>query len=28
MEALRAAGVHVSESPAALGTTMLEVLRG
>ncbi len=28
MEALLAAGVHVSESPAALGTTMLEVLRG
>ena len=28
MDAMRAAGVHVSESPAALGTTMLEVLRG
>ena len=27
MDAMRAAGVHVSESPAALGTTMLEVLR-
>ena len=26
-EALRAAGVHVSESPAALGSTMLEVLK-
>jgi succinyl-CoA synthetase alpha subunit len=28
MEALRAAGVHVSESPAALGSTMVKVLRG
>jgi succinyl-CoA synthetase alpha subunit len=27
-EALRAAGVHVSESPAALGATMIEVLKG
>jgi succinyl-CoA synthetase alpha subunit len=27
MDAMRAAGIHVSESPAALGTTMLEVLR-
>ena len=27
-EALKAAGVHVSESPAALGSTMLEVLKG
>jgi succinyl-CoA synthetase alpha subunit len=27
-EALRAAGVHVSESPAALGSTMVEVLKG
>jgi succinyl-CoA synthetase alpha subunit len=27
-EALRAAGVHVSESPAALGSTMIEVLKG
>jgi succinyl-CoA synthetase alpha subunit len=26
-EALRAAGVHVSESPAALGATMIEVLK-
>jgi succinyl-CoA synthetase alpha subunit len=28
MEAMRAAGIHVSESPAALGSTMVEVLRG
>jgi succinyl-CoA synthetase alpha subunit len=28
MEALRAAGVHVSESPAALGSTMVKVLQG
>ncbi len=28
MEALRAAGVHVSVSPAALGSTMVKVLRG
>jgi len=27
MEALRAAGVHVTENPAALGSTMLEVLK-
>jgi succinyl-CoA synthetase alpha subunit len=27
-EALRAAGVHVSESPATLGSTMIEVLKG
>src|SRR6202789_1896092 len=27
-EALKAAGVHVSESPAALGSTMIEVLKG
>jgi len=27
-DALRAAGVHVSESPAALGSTMIEVLTG
>ena len=26
--ALREAGIHVSESPAALGSTMMEVLRG
>ncbi len=28
MEALRQAGVHVADSPAALGSTMLRVLRG
>jgi succinyl-CoA synthetase alpha subunit len=28
MEAMRAAGIHVSESPAALGSTMMDVLRG
>jgi len=28
MDALRAAGVHVTESPAALGSTMIEVLKG
>ena len=28
MEALRAAGVHVAESPAALGSTMVRVLQG
>ena len=28
MEALRAAGIHVSESPAALGSTMVKVLQG
>ncbi len=27
MEAMRAAGIHVSESPAALGTTMVAVLK-
>src|SRR6185312_13156408 len=27
MEALRAAGVHVADSPAALGATMIEVLK-
>ena len=27
-DALQAAGVHVSESPAALGSTMIEVLKG
>jgi succinyl-CoA synthetase alpha subunit len=27
MDAMRAAGVHVSESPATLGTTMVEVLK-
>ncbi len=28
MEAMRAAGIHVAESPAALGSTMVGVLRG
>src|ERR1700728_1210331 len=28
MEAMRAAGIHVAESPAALGSTMAKVLRG
>ncbi len=28
MDAMRSAGIHVSQSPAGLGTTMLEVLRG
>jgi succinyl-CoA synthetase alpha subunit len=28
MEAMRAAGIHVAESPAALGSTMVKVLRG
>jgi succinyl-CoA synthetase alpha subunit len=28
MEAMRSGGIHVSESPAALGETMLKVLRG
>ena len=28
MDAMRSAGIHVSVSPAALGTTMVEVLRG
>ena len=28
MEAMRSAGIHVSDSPAALGTTMVEVLQG
>ena len=28
MDAMRAAGIHVSDSPAALGTTMFELLRG
>jgi len=27
-EAMRAAGIHVAESPAALGSTMVEVLKG
>lgn len=28
MEAMRSAGIHVAESPAALGSTMVKVLRG
>ena len=28
VEAMRLAGIHVAESPAALGSTMLKVLRG
>jgi succinyl-CoA synthetase alpha subunit len=28
MEAMRAAGIHVADSPAALGSTMVEVLKG
>ncbi len=28
IEAMRSAGIHVSESPAALGTTLMEVLKG
>jgi succinyl-CoA synthetase alpha subunit len=28
MDAMRAAGIHVADSPAALGSTMLEVLKG
>jgi succinyl-CoA synthetase alpha subunit len=28
MDAMRAAGIHVSDSPAALGTTMVAVLKG
>ncbi|HEY1931938.1 MAG TPA: succinate--CoA ligase subunit alpha [Acetobacteraceae bacterium] len=28
MDAMRAAGIHVSESPAALGSTMVKVLQG
>jgi succinyl-CoA synthetase alpha subunit len=28
MDAMRIAGIHVAESPAALGSTMIEVLRG
>ena len=27
-EAMRAAGIHVADSPAALGSTMAEVLKG
>jgi succinyl-CoA synthetase alpha subunit len=28
MEAMREAGIHVAESPAALGSTMVDVLKG
>jgi succinyl-CoA synthetase alpha subunit len=28
MDAMRTAGIHVADSPAALGSTMLAVLRG
>ena len=28
IEALRSAGIHVAELPAAMGSTMVEVLRG
>ena len=28
VEALRSAGIHIAESPAALGTTMLEAMKG
>jgi succinyl-CoA synthetase alpha subunit len=28
MDAMRSAGIHVSQSPAALGSTMVEVLKG
>jgi len=28
IEAMRSAGIHISESPAALGTTLIEVLNG
>jgi succinyl-CoA synthetase alpha subunit len=28
IEAMRAAGIHVTESPAAIGTTMVEAMRG
>ncbi|MEN3975683.1 succinate--CoA ligase subunit alpha [Emcibacter sp. SYSU 3D8] len=28
IDAMRSAGIHVSESPAALGTTLMEVLKG
>ena len=27
MDAMRAAGIHVADSPAALGTTLVRVLR-
>ena len=28
MDAMRGAGIHVAESPAALGSTMVKVLQG
>ena len=28
IEAMRAAGIHVADSPAALGSTMLKAMRG
>ncbi|MFL5283592.1 MAG: succinate--CoA ligase subunit alpha, partial [Rhodopila sp.] len=28
MEAMRSAGIHVADSPAALGSTMVKVLQG
>jgi hypothetical protein len=28
MDAMRIAGIHVAESPAALGRTMVDILRG
>ena len=28
MEAMRAAGIHVADSPAALGSTMVKALKG
>jgi succinyl-CoA synthetase alpha subunit len=28
MDAMRSAGIHVADSPAALGSTMVEVLKG
>jgi succinyl-CoA synthetase alpha subunit len=28
MDAMRSAGIRVTESPAALGSTMVEVLKG
>jgi succinyl-CoA synthetase alpha subunit len=28
MEAMRSAGIHVTDSPAALGSTMVEAMRG
>jgi succinyl-CoA synthetase alpha subunit len=28
MDAMRSAGIHVADSPGALGSTMVEVLKG